>query len=300
MSDHIRHAAVPTPHTAATPCWVHTSAAPLQAAISGVGQDHIGPAATLWPAGQDSDATQRTDRYVRQTLRHPHRTRAAVAARVIDSYSRPGQTVFDPFVGSGTTIVEAVHTGRRAIGVDIDPRWVELTELNLRHAHRQGATGPGMILRGDARHLQPVPRRLRGTVDLVLATPPARLDPFRHPARRWGNADLVQQLEVDLKLSIASWIPLLHPGTPIVLTSRLLLRGHQLLDLTVPIAYAAEWAGLDFVERVAALLVPVRDAHYRPRRAQSGRRVQRPRIVHDDVLVYRVPDVLPAWWRGRR
>jgi hypothetical protein len=54
----------------------------------------------------------------------------------------PGtETVFDPFVGSGTTAVEAVYAGRRAIGVDIDPRWVELTATSAhppprRHRHR--------------------------------------------------------------------------------------------------------------------------------------------------------------------
>ncbi|WP_204009966.1 TRM11 family SAM-dependent methyltransferase [Virgisporangium aurantiacum] len=280
---------------------MHTSAAPLQAAISGIGQDHIGPVATLWPTGQDSDAAQRTGRYVPQTQCHPQRTRPALAAQAIERYSRPGQTVFDPFVGSGTTVVEAVHAGRRAIGVDIDPRWVELTERNLDHARRHGATGTAMIVRGDARHLQPVPRRLRGAVDLVLATPPIRLHPPPgYPARRWSNADLVGQLETDLKLSFASWIPLLHPGTTIVLTSRLLHRAHQMLDLTVPIAYAAEWAGLDLVERVAALNVPIRDTSRLRPITRSRRRASRPRVIHDNVLVYRVPDVPPTWWRGRR
>ncbi|MEV4201087.1 TRM11 family SAM-dependent methyltransferase [Micromonospora globbae] len=289
------------PRAAATPAWVHTSAAPLQAALAGIGQGHIGPAATLWPTGQDSDAAQRAGRYIQQTARHPQRTRPALAAQAIDRYSRPGQTVFDPFVGCGTTVVEAVYAARRAIGVDIDPRWVELTERNLRYAHRHGATGAGWIEHHDARYLSPVPRRLRGVVDLVLATPPTRLEPSGYPARRWSNEDVVRQLETDLKLSLASWIPLLHPGTTIVLTTRLLHRAHQLLDLTVPIAYATEWAGLDFVERIAALRVPVRDVHHRPRPAtRSRRRGRRPRVVHDDVLVYRVPDVLPTWWRGRR
>src|SRR5262249_18181270 len=176
------------PRTAATPVWVHTSATPLQAALGGVGQDHVGPAATLWPTGQDSDAAQRAGRYLPQTARHPQRTRPALAAQAIDRYSRPGQTVFDPFVGAGTTVVEAVYAGRRAIGVDTDPPWGDLTTLNPGHAHRHGATEAGMILRGDARHLAPVPRRLRGIVDLVLATPPARLHPPGHPARRCSDA----------------------------------------------------------------------------------------------------------------
>lgn len=40
---------------------------------------------------------------------------------VIQTYSRPGQTVLDPFCGSGTTLVESKLLGRASIGVDINP-----------------------------------------------------------------------------------------------------------------------------------------------------------------------------------
>ena len=39
----------------------------------------------------------------------------------IEALSAPGETVLDPMCGSGTTLVEAVDSGRRAIGCDIDP-----------------------------------------------------------------------------------------------------------------------------------------------------------------------------------
>ena len=39
----------------------------------------------------------------------------------IDALTLPGDTVLDPMCGSGTTLVEAVDSGRRAIGCDIDP-----------------------------------------------------------------------------------------------------------------------------------------------------------------------------------
>jgi modification methylase len=294
---HTHGEATSQPQTTATPSWVQMSTTPLQTALSGAGQDHVGPAATVWPTGQDSDAAQRAGRYLPQTVRHPQRTRPVLAAHAISRYSQPGQTVFDPFAGAGTTVVEAIYAERRAIGADIDPRWVELTSRNVAYAHRHGATGSSMILHADARHLAPIPRRLRGSVDLILTTPPARLHPPSYPGRRWSNADLVGQLEIDLKISLASWIPLLHPGTTVVLITRLLHRSQQTLDLTVPIAYAAGWAGLDFVERAAALRTPLRDSSRRPRPSSTGgRRGRRPRVVHDDVLVYRVPTVLPTWW----
>ena len=37
-----------------------------------------------------------------------------------------GDTVLDPFCGTGTTLLAALNCGRRAIGVDIDPSYVDL------------------------------------------------------------------------------------------------------------------------------------------------------------------------------
>ena len=44
-----------------------------------------------------------------------------LAARVIKENSQSGDLICDPFMGSGTTLVEAVVNGRRAYGTDINP-----------------------------------------------------------------------------------------------------------------------------------------------------------------------------------
>ena len=44
-----------------------------------------------------------------------------VVAHALRYYSRPGDTVLDPMVGSGTTLVQARIMGRNAIGYDFDP-----------------------------------------------------------------------------------------------------------------------------------------------------------------------------------
>jgi site-specific DNA-methyltransferase (cytosine-N4-specific) len=49
--------------------------------------------------------------------------------------SRPGDLVFDPFVGSGTTGVVAGHLGRRWVGLDLNPEYV----ANVRHVTPQRA-----------------------------------------------------------------------------------------------------------------------------------------------------------------
>ena len=46
-------------------------------------------------------------------------------------YSNPGDWVLDQFLGSGTTLVEAKLLNRNAIGVDINPQSISLSEKNL-------------------------------------------------------------------------------------------------------------------------------------------------------------------------
>jgi len=48
-----------------------------------------------------------------------------------------GATVFDPFMGSGTTGVACVQTGRNFIGVEIDPDYYALAERRIRAAQQQ-------------------------------------------------------------------------------------------------------------------------------------------------------------------
>lgn len=44
-----------------------------------------------------------------------------VARRLIENYSRPGDTVLDPFCGSGSVLVEAKVLGRNSWGIDLNP-----------------------------------------------------------------------------------------------------------------------------------------------------------------------------------
>jgi len=46
--------------------------------------------------------------------------------------------VLDPFCGSGTTLIAALETGRKAIGIEIDERWVEVARRRLERWHAQG------------------------------------------------------------------------------------------------------------------------------------------------------------------
>lgn len=52
--------------------------------------------------------------------RYPARFSPQFARSVIDAFSRPGDTVLDPFVGGGTTLIEGLALGRRVVAIDLN------------------------------------------------------------------------------------------------------------------------------------------------------------------------------------
>jgi DNA modification methylase len=53
----------------------------------------------------------------------------AIPAWAIACFSKPGDLVLDPFCGSGTTLVEAILAGRKAIGIDLDPLSILISKV---------------------------------------------------------------------------------------------------------------------------------------------------------------------------
>jgi DNA modification methylase len=58
--------------------------------------------------------------------RHPTQKPLELAERAIRNSSARGDIVFDPFLGSGTTLVAAARLGRRCLGLEIEPRYCDV------------------------------------------------------------------------------------------------------------------------------------------------------------------------------
>jgi len=62
---------------------------------------------------------------------HPAPFPVELPARLIHLYTYRGDVVLDPFIGSGTTAVAALRTGRHYVGYDTDPSYIQLAEQRV-------------------------------------------------------------------------------------------------------------------------------------------------------------------------
>ena len=63
--------------------------------------------------------------------KHPTQKPLALLERLVDACTDDDALILDPFCGSGTTGVAAVSKGRRFVGIDMDPTYLELTKKRL-------------------------------------------------------------------------------------------------------------------------------------------------------------------------
>ena len=68
------------------------------------------------------------------TRRHPAPSPMNLAERLIRMFSFVGDTVLDPFTGTGTTNLAACKWGRNSIGCEVDPHYFRMAESRLNEA----------------------------------------------------------------------------------------------------------------------------------------------------------------------
>ncbi|HEY9594102.1 MAG TPA: DNA methyltransferase, partial [Spirochaetia bacterium] len=89
-----------------------------------------------------------------------------LCADLLGAFTKKGQSVLDPFMGVGGVLLGASLSGRSALGVEINPRWVEI----YREVCRREGIAPQETVIGDSRDAL---RALAGrTFDCVLTDVP--------------------------------------------------------------------------------------------------------------------------------
>ena len=275
----------------------------------------------VWPVAQTSAQYQRAGRYLPGCVEHPAKMLPELARRIVTEYSSPGALVVDVMAGIATTVVEAALLGRRAIGVEVEPRWAALATANLDHMLDPGQRPLAEVRVGDARKLGDVAGDLTGTVDLVCTSPPYACDVGNMDKANWGaGGDLCPSdarnystdkdnlghargvaYETAMAEIYAGCYALLRPGGILVTVTKHTRRGGRTLDLAGLTSTLARGAGFAYLGHVVALHTTICDSELvaRPSFWQTTQvRKARSRgepahvVVHEDCLAFRkaVPD----------
>lgn len=90
-----------------------------------------------------------------------------VVRNLILRYSNEGDTILDPMIGGGTTLIECKLTGRKGIGIDINPQAIKIARERLRFDSLYSQ--PQHLYIGDARRIESIKDN---SIDFVLTHPP--------------------------------------------------------------------------------------------------------------------------------
>lgn len=105
--------------------------------------------------------------------RHPATFSEVDIERLITLFTKSGEVVLDPFAGVGSSLVAALRTDRRGVGIELSPEWAEIASERLRiEAERLGAepgSGPEVVV-GDSGSV--IGRLPAQSVDYVVTSPP--------------------------------------------------------------------------------------------------------------------------------
>lgn len=105
-----------------------------------------------------------------QNLRRQHGANKPpqLMEHIIEFFTKPAQSVLDPFAGVGGTLIGATLCGRRATGIELNPRWIEV----YRQVCRQEGLAEQEMMEGDCltvlEELAAAGRRF----DFVVTDPP--------------------------------------------------------------------------------------------------------------------------------
>jgi len=93
-----------------------------------------------WHGGRDKGTVWDIPKAQKMDGGHPTQKPVECMKRPIENNSSPGQAVYDPFVGSGTTIIAAEMTGRSCHAIELSPAYVDVAVMRWQNFTGQTAT----------------------------------------------------------------------------------------------------------------------------------------------------------------
>jgi DNA modification methylase len=62
----------------------------------------------------------------KEVLKHPAKFPETLAQNFIEFFTKQGERVFDPMVGTGSTIIACLRSGRNSTGIELNPTYAEI------------------------------------------------------------------------------------------------------------------------------------------------------------------------------
>ncbi len=112
----------------------------------------------------------------KDVLQHPAKFPETLAQEFIEFFTKRGQIVLDPMVGTGSTLVGALRAGRRSYGIELNPAYAQLAREVIAAERQRLVESDSLaaeVITGDASRIselfagQPIPM-----FDYVLTSPP--------------------------------------------------------------------------------------------------------------------------------
>ena len=110
-------------------------------------------------------------------LRHPAKFPETLAQEFIEFFTHRGEVVFDPMVGTGSTLAAALKASRHSYGIELNPVYAEIARQVVQaERERLGEAASALaceVITGNAAQLaELIPAHGIPTIDYVLTSPP--------------------------------------------------------------------------------------------------------------------------------
>lgn len=113
----------------------------------------------------------------KDVIRHPAKFPESLAQEFIEFFTKPEQVVLDPMVGTGSTLIAALRSGRQSYGIELNPIYTEIAEQAIEQEketlHQTPDNPICQVILGNAGELGSIFYQYQlPTVDYVFTSPP--------------------------------------------------------------------------------------------------------------------------------
>jgi len=112
-----------------------------------------------------------------EVLLHPAKYPETLAQDFIEFFTKKGEVVLDPMVGTGSTSVAALRAGRNSFGIELNPKYAEIArQVMSAERNELGSSAAGLtaeIITGDAAKISDIIKENEiPRIDYVITSPP--------------------------------------------------------------------------------------------------------------------------------